>query len=333
MSAQRVHADLTEERPDVVIRAMLTPDRAIDDFLADGLRRGWSERTLATYRRILNEFAERLPLDYDVTDIKPEDVRRYLGAKKGRSRGTIAHAESVLSSWFKWLFFNSKIKTSPMARIERTRRIPASELDVVTVSTDDVPLLFKAAAALDLLASTAEQEVWTHRVCIAVLAFLGPRRSAVAKLRRRDYDTKNTRIRFQEKGAKTIWKPVPDELGAILNAAIAAGAIVKPTDFLVPPAPNAVYTKAVLAGEADRDGRCIWEIVKSIGREAGVETHVHALRAAFAVFYLEQNPGDIEGLRELLGHRNIATTAIYLRKLNTQQAMERVRGLSWGNAA
>jgi hypothetical protein len=56
---------------------------------------------------------------------------------------------------------------------------------------------------------------------------------------------------------------------------------------------------------------------------------VHALRAAFAVYYLERFPGDVEALKELLGHRSIATTQVYLRKLDRASAMERVRGLSW----
>jgi integrase len=136
-------------------------------------------------------------------------------------------------------------------------------------------------------------------------------------------------MRFKEKGGKVIWKPVPDELRATLDAAIEAGAIVKPTDFLVPPAPYAFYSEAVLAGKAERDDRCIWEIVRSIGAKAGVRTHVHALRAAFAVFYLERNPADLKGLQEILGHSSIATTAIYLRKLEKATAMEPVRGLSW----
>ena len=59
---------------------------------------------------------------------------------------------------------------------------------------------------------------------------------------------------------------------------------------------------------------------------------MHALRAAFAVFYLERHPGDVEALKELMGHRSIATTQVYLRKLDRRRAMERVRDLSWGVA-
>ena len=61
-----------------------------------------------------------------------------------------------------------------------------------------------------------------------------------------------------------------------------------------------------------------------------MQAHVHALRAAFAVFYLECHPGDVEALKELMGHHSIATTQVYLRKLDRAQAMDRVRDLSWG---
>jgi hypothetical protein len=47
------------------------------------------------------------------------------------------------------------------------------------------------------------------------------------------------------------------------------------------------------------------------------------------VFYLESNPGDTYGLKELLGHVSFETTEVYLRKLDKGTAMERVRDLSW----
>jgi Phage integrase family len=128
------------------------------------------------------------------------------------------------------------------------------------------------------------------------------------------------RLRFREKGGKVVWKPVPDELRSMLEAALAAGAI---EHYLVPP-------EGYLLRKDDRDDRVIWRIVKRVAARAGIEAHVHALRAAFAVYYLERFPGDVEALKELLGHRSIATTQVYLRKLDRASAMERVRELSWG---
>jgi site-specific recombinase XerC len=61
-----------------------------------------------------------------------------------------------------------------------------------------------------------------------------------------------------------------------------------------------------------------------VAARAGVEANVHALSAAFAAFYLSLHPGDVEALKELLGHRSIATTQVYLRKFDKATAMERV---------
>ena len=60
-------------------------------------------------------------------------------------------------------------------------------------------------------------------------------------------------------------------------------------------------------------------------------THVHALRAAFAVAFDEFKPGQIDTLKELLGHARIETTLVYLRRKNRARAMEAVRGLSWAS--
>jgi site-specific recombinase XerD len=71
--------------------------------------------------------------------------------------------------------------------------------------------------------------------------------------------------------------------------------------------------------------------VKKVAKRAKVQAHVHALRAAFAVFYLEQNPDDLLGLKDLLGHRSLNTTLIYLRRRYKQAGLERVRDLSWSS--
>jgi site-specific recombinase XerD len=305
-----VTVDLRE--PDVIVRVMLTSYRAIDDFLGDCARRGYSQRTLTTYRRILDQFADRLPDDYDVAKITTDDCRRYLSSRSHLSRGTVAHTEAVLSSWLRWMYQERKIGRNPLDRLPRTRRVPAADLEVTTVSADDVRRLILHAAS------------WAEKLTIGVLVYLGPRRRAVARLRLADYDRARGRIRFREKGAKTIWKPVPDELDQLLEAAIAAG-VYADTDYLIPP-------EGPLSRRGDRDDRVIWRIVKRVADRAGIDAHVHALRAAFAVYYLEANPGDVEALKELMGHKSIATTQVYLRKLDRQTAMERVRPLSWGVA-
>ena len=299
--------------PEVIVRIMLTIDQAADDFLGDCARRGFRPRTLSTYRRTYEELSDRLPRDLDVAKITTDDLRRYLNSKNHLAKGTLAGLESHLASLFKWLVKEGKIAKDPMAPLHRTRRLPSEDLDVTTVSTDEVRrMLFLAQG-------------WPERICLGVLVYTGCRRHAASLLRLTDYDRARGRLRFQEKGGKTIWKPVPDELDSLLEAAVAAG-VYETEEFLIP------NEAARVKKDGSRDDRFIWNIVKRVADRAGVEAHTHSLRAAFAVFYLETHERDTVALKELMGHRTIATTEIYLRKLDKAAQMERVRDLSWGVA-
>lgn len=292
---------------------MLTLDQAADDFLGDCARRGFRPRTITTYRRTYDQLSDRLPQDLDVAKITTDDLRRYLNSRNHLAKGTLAGIESHLASLFKWLVVEGKIAKDPMAPLHRTRRLPSEDLDVTTVSTDEVKRMLFAATG------------WPERICMGVLVYTGVRRHAASELRLADYDRARGRLRFVEKGGKTIWKPVPDELDSLLEAAIAAG-VYEDEPYLIPNLASRVRK------DGSRDDRFIWDIVKTVAARAGVEAHVHALRAAFAVFYLETHERDTLALQSLMGHRKADTTAIYLRKLDRQKEMERVRDLSWGVA-
>lgn len=302
--------------PDVIVRVMLTANRAIDDFLSDCRARGWSERSISSYAATLYRFADRLPVDLDVSKIEDDDLRRYRAARQRQvSRNTLAGEEAHIASWFGWMFRTRKIAANPMDRIERTKRTPSADLDVKTVSTDDVRRMMEAA------------QTWSERLALGILVYLGPRRRAVARLRLADWDRGRGRIRFYEKGNKVVWKTIPVELEQLLNAADAAGAF-NGSDYLVPPEGYLQRTKG------DRDDRVIWRLVRRVADRAGVDAHVHALRAAFACFYLETATEStaLVDLQEILGHASLETTRVYLRRLSRERAMDSVRNLSWGVA-
>lgn len=80
----------------------------------------------------------------------------------------------------------------------------------------------------------------------------------------------------------------------------------------------------------NRDDRVISRYVSALGERAGFKATPHSLRAAFAVQFLETHPGELEALQRLLGHRKPETTQIYLRRLENERRMERVRDLTWG---
>jgi integrase len=102
------------------------------------------------------------------------------------------HSISVLKSFFGWLYEVDEIPRNPMDRIKPPRRPNPDDLDVTTVSGADVRRLFNACLT------------WTEFLCLATLAYLGPRRRAASNVRRRDVDLDRGTIRFREKGGKVI---------------------------------------------------------------------------------------------------------------------------------
>lgn len=306
------HTETTVELQtvEVQIRPMLTTSRALDEWLDDLERRDYSARTIEEYGRNVGLLCDTLPRDFDVSKITLDHhLRPFLRRWRHSAPGTKGTVEAQIASFFTWLYFQGKITKNPVDMLARTRRPASEDLDVTTVSTDDVRRMLALA------------EGWSERLAMNILVYLGPRRHAVAQLRIADYDRARGQIRFREKGGKTIYKPIPDELDMLIEQAMAAG-VYDTQDYLVP-SPRRQRRKG------DRADVIIWRLVKRVADRAGVSAHVHALRSAFACFYLEQNHGDLVGLKELMGHRSIKTTQIYLRKLDKQAAMEPVRSLSW----
>lgn len=306
--------DLEQVGDGVIIRPMITVSDAIDLFDGHLAGLGRTKRTRDNYARTLDKFADCFPRRWDIAKVTVEDCESFLARWRNRSLGTQAQVHAPLAGLFRFLYKTRRIKQNPMEFVPTPRRQSPEDLDVLTVNPLDVPNLLRTARP------------GSERNCLFILASMGPRRHAAALLRIEDYDRRSGVLRFREKGGKTIWKPMPGELRSVLDASIANGEISASQPYLIPP-------EGPLVRKGERDDRVVWRLVKRVAERCGIEAHTHALRAAFACYYLLENPGDRGGLQELLGHRNPATTEVYLRKFDKRLAMEPVRALSWlGNA-
>lgn len=286
----------------------------IDGYLTDLSLRNRSERTLLSYRRLLNDFAATVP-GKCACELELRDYERFLGRWVGKSPSTLASGVSLVKSFSRFLYERGLTPVDVAYPLKRPRRLPAEDLPVVTVSGDDVAKMLLAC------------EDWQEIICLGAAVYLGWRRAALCRARRADADLVNGTMSLLEKGGKVVTKPIPDEYLHVLREADAAGLWPRPEDYLIPNRrPKSMRTPA--GGE--RSDKVIWSTVKRVAARAGVRAHVHALRAAFAVQYDEQNPGRNVELKELMGHRRLETTLVYLRRKDRAKAMETVRGLSWG---
>jgi integrase len=287
-------------------------ERAIDDYIGELARRGRRPSTRRTYRRLLWDFADAVHgRERQVDEIMPEDCRRFLDRWTNAKPSTLASGVSLLRGFFDFCEEEGLVERNPMRRIKRPRRPRPEDVEVVSVTPHDVERMFSAI------------EDFQELLCLAVACYLGPRRAAIAHVRRGDADLERGTIRFLEKGGKVAVKPIPDELAAILRAAEENGVWQGPSDYLVPNRrPGAVR-------RSERSDKVIYETIVKVARRVGVRSHVHALRAAFAVQFDEQHPEHIYDLKELLGHARLETTLVYLRRKDRAKAMETVKDLSW----
>ena len=287
---------------------------AIDLHLGELARRGRSPRTLDAYGRKLNLFADDVRDAY-VHEIDLADYERFLNRWAGASPSTLASSVSIVKGFSEYLWERGFTGEHVAFRLKRPRRLRAEDLDVVTVTTDDVRRMLDGC------------ETWQEYLCLATALYLGARRRALALVRLRDVDLDHGTIRFVEKGRKVLTKPVPDEYAMIVRAAQEAGVWKSGDDYLIPNRrPGSVR-------RPERSDKVVWETVRKVARRVGVQAHTHALRAAFAVQFDEANPDQLIALKELMGHARIETTLVYLRRKDRARAMEAVRGLSWGGAA
>jgi hypothetical protein len=293
--------------PAIIIRPRLTIDRAIDLFLGDLSRRGATARTRPTYVRLLDKFCNRPAGDYDVSKITTDDSGRGLDTFARRARHAGARGVGA-----------------PLVHEVAGHRREGCAQPHRSIAAHEADHRGRPRRRHGANGGGRTDVARRARLVGADRArdYTDARRRAVA-LRLRDYHRLRGRLRFHDKGGKLIWKPVPAELRSLLEAAIADGAIVEADDYFVAP-------ESYLSRRGTRDDRVIWRL-RRVADRAGGDAHIHALRAAFAVFYLERHPGDVESPKEPMGDRSIATTQVCLRRPDRQRAMERVRDRSWGD--
>lgn len=289
-------------------------NRAIDVWMGELAIQRKSADTLEDYRRDIMNFADRVDPhgDRDAGDITERDCRTYLARYADKAPSTMASKISILRSFFGFLVDQDEIETNPVAKIKRPKRQRPEDLDVVEVSSDEVRRIIRACSN------------WQELICIGAAGYMGRRRTALANARRRDLDLAKGVVRFKDKGGKVIHQPVPAEFLEVLEAAEQHSVWDGPDDWLIPPRRKAT------TGTKRRESKVVYETVVKVATRAGVRAHAHALRAAFAVQFLETHPGKVESVKELLGHARLETTMVYLRRMDRQRAMDDVRDLSWG---
>ena len=274
----------------------------LDDYLAYlRYERGAAAQTIATYRRLLYQFAEA-HRDRDLHALEPRDLQNYLTKTLGGGKyspATLNQHRAALRGYYGWLHRQRGLADDPSVHLKLPRKskrplpevlTPEQITALLTPPEDSDPLNLRDHAILELFYSAGLR--------LAELAALNadlPEANGHTIVRGKGGVERLVFIGSKAREALARWRAVRGSLQK------------KPEEtalFL-----NKNGTRISERGIALRLKAYAYDKIH-------INIHPHTLRHTFATHIL-QSSGDIRAVQEMLGHKNLATTQIYTH-LNTQ---------------
>jgi site-specific recombinase XerD len=286
-----------KKNPRKAPRELPEPDSLVRDltgYLLTERRR--SPLTVAAYERDLREFQAFLG-GTRLTEVGPSEIRRYIAYlfdEHSYDSKTVCRKLSSIRALYRFAKITGVVENDPAFAIPGpsiARRKPA-------------PL--KVDEIMKLLRTTVAGRTPTAQLRDAAIMELfyasGMRRAEVAGVRLADVDLAERTIRVIGKGNK--------ERTVLINRAAAAA-----IEAYLRVRPRTADAALFLGrGGKGLTPKHVWRIFRAVYRVSGMTKHAtpHTMRHSFAT-HLVENGVDLETVRELLGHENLATTGIYLQ--------------------
>jgi site-specific recombinase XerD len=250
-------------------------------------RRNYAPSTVHNYIHAIEDFARyfgRSPYY-----LGPNHIRQYQ-AHLFRDRKLTAQTIRVRTAALRFLF----VKTLKRPYLHEHIPFPKRPRILPTVlSPEEVQQLIASAKNL------------MHRAMLMTLYATGLRRSELCQLKVADVDSERMVIRVRQgKGARdrdVLLSPT------LLETLREYWRWMKPRTYLFPGLVNGWRADVPITAKV------VWDAVVEARTRAGIQKHVtpHTLRHSFATNMLEAG-ADLRSIQMLLGHRDLADTAIYL---------------------
>ena len=283
-------------------------DRLVKAYVQDLRARHRGRWCQASARRDVPRLLRHLAEEgvRDVRDVREAHLARYAArlreAKTARGTALLPATRSAYLQTVRGFF----------GFLERTGRVlqsPAGELTVRVPAA--LPRRIPSAARAERLMSApraSSDAGLRDRAILETLYGTAVRRSECARLDVSDVDLQQGLLLVRNgKGRTDRLLPIPARAAAALDRYLRE---VRPR-LAVKPAESALFLTAW--GGRRLSGVSLAAIVRKHGQAIGVPgLHPHALRHACATHLLRRG-ADVRHVQELLGHRNIKTTAIYTR--------------------
>lgn len=255
--------------------------------------------TLNVYQSELERFRDYLAEELGITEIESVDtksVREWQASlmDKGLSPNSIKRALSALSSWFKYLRQQHMVSTDIMAKItppKTPKRLPIfyREQELEKIYTQD-----------GLFPDTFEGK--RDKLLLQILYETGIRRAEIAGLKETSIDFSSHTIKVLGKRDKERIIPIENELAHNISEYLTLKRKITelPELFLI--------TKKGKPMNEPQIYQVVKKYMTTLSNAPRISPHI--FRHSFATHMLNEG-ADINALKELLGHSDIAATEVY----------------------
>lgn len=272
----------------------------------------FSNHTIVSYTTDIKSFAHYLQEAFDLDNIENIDsimVRTWILTliEEGISTRSVNRKLSTLKSFFNYHIKVGTIKKSPMSQVhapKMSKRLPEY------VAKDDMDQLFNS----DLFANSFEG--WRDRTIMELFYATGMRLSELMNIKKQDIDFYDDSIKVSGKRNKERIIPLTPTVRKVFEKYFLLweekfGAINKNSFIFVTAKGNKMYPKAVY-----NIVKKYLDMITTIDKRSP-----HVIRHTFAT-HLLNNGADINAIKEILGHANLAATQIY-----THNSIEKLKSI------
>lgn len=280
----------------------------------------YSARTVRVYTDVLAEFYLFANLEPgSLEPLSTNELRGFqvfLMDKKKLTPRTVNLHLSVLSGYCRYLVKQGALKANPVSLLTRpkqSKRLPSF------YKQEAINRYLQADNALrrrdfDLQLGTEQERKDTYQLClqriiVCILYSTGIRRAELIGLRRSDVDFSRKELRVRGKGDKTREIPIIlsliEEISLYLQSVerlIQGAPCEKDSPLLVTYSGSGLYPVLV--------DRAVKAELGAMERDFPGKKSPHVLRHTLATDLLEQG-ADLNSIKEVLGHANLAATQVY----------------------
>ena len=274
-----------------------------------------AQNTIISYTNDIKSFLKEMSLD--PTDyVMTADIRKWISAMLNPPEGkalavsTINRRLNSLRSYYTWAVRNNKLQRNPMLEIQDLKSADEESEKIMWLTEGEFEELLQILRKKPVKSRgvNPEEKYRRDRMIIYLLTYAGLRVNELSNLRIADVDLVMKRIRIVGKGMKVRTVPISNILLAELQDWLMFRGEMAKNKPYVDHSPYVFYSQR----SPKFTVRGIQTMIEGYSLPNKRLTP-HMFRHTFCKWMLKATNNDIEKVRRLAGHSNVATTSRYLK--------------------